>query len=132
MTTGLKQRKLHVPRVLVALLMATAFLVMASIFAPLPSDADDVLFTPSTPLPSTDPHHGLPCIGTLEDRMYHVRAFATDGGPRYSIYDVQGEELAVLMSAERVAEMFPELQLPDLDFSAPSQIMMVEPNNNNW
>ncbi len=116
--------------------MCAAFVVMASVFVPMHSGADGLLLDhadvdqPALDRYSVDPHEGLRSIGELEHRTYHIRVFATDGGPRFSIYDaVDGSEIAALMSAERISELFPELPLDKIDFSSPMQIMMVDPNS---
>ena len=76
---------------------------------------------------STDPHYGLRSLGTIEDKAYEVQVYATDLGPRYTIYDVtDGSELGVLLTAEKATELFPELRI-DVDFSAPNQLMLADP-----
>lgn len=122
--------------------MSAAFLIMASVFVPLQSGADDgwrlsgermSTDESRTPRHSTDPHEGLKSLGSFEHNKYHIRVFATDGGPRFSIYDAQSEaEIAALLSAKRVTELFPEIPLDGIDFSAPDsapvQIMLAEPS----
>lgn len=122
----------NLQRILAAMAMCAAFLVMASVFVPLHSDAGDGMFfqlegDDSRQHPSVDPHEGLESIGELEHRHYRVRVFATDGGPRFTLYDAENDsEIAALMSAERIAELFPELPLDSMDFSSPTQIMLLD------
>jgi len=110
-------------RVLAALGLGSAFLIMASVFSP------DRMMAQSTPPSSmnhrleqspssTDPHEGLRSLGSIESAAHVIQIFATDAGPRYTISSVAGTELGVLMSPEQVRRFFPELDLPDTDFSA--------------
>ena len=128
-----------VRRIGVAVVLAGSFLVMASVFSPQRSKAGDVgtaatdrssMAAPFSD--STDPHEGLRSLGTLEGRTCVVKMFATPDGARYSLYEKStGRELGVLMTPQRVHEWFPELQLPNTDFSAPAErqspLMMAEP-----
>lgn len=123
-----------VRRLVVALALAAAFLVMASVFSPQRSKAGDVSASGSdraSAPSSTDPHEGLRSLGTLEGRNCVVKMFATPDGARYSLYEKPtGRELGVLLTPQRVHEWFPELQLPATDFSAPTgqgPLMMAEP-----
>lgn len=127
-------------RILATAVLGVAFIGMASIFVPFNSQAQDGgTFGPrdsahqASPSFSTDPHEGLGSLGTLEQHCYHVHIYATDVGPRYSVYDsVTGEELAVLLNAERVAELFPDVPLPTMEFGAPMQLMHTDPMGRNW
>lgn len=127
-------------RILATVALGLAFIVMASIFVPFESTAQDSDVTiPRSMTPgqdrveSTDPHEGLGSLGRLERNCYHVHIYATDLGPRYSVYDAaSGKELAVLLTAERVAALFPELPLPSMEFGAPIQLMHVDPMNSDW
>jgi hypothetical protein len=141
-------------RVLVGIALCGAFLVMASVFVPIDTGAGPLVPKPGSnaqpahPAPesysppndpqshhyghSTDPHENLHSIGSLEDGCYIVFIYATDHGPRYTIHDhKERRDLATLITAERVQELFPELPLPDIDFSGPDSPvqMMLAPTN---
>jgi len=139
-TPGKRARWRIVGRIGVAAALATAFLVMASVFSPQRSKAgdlnpqsDDAAGTTDAGLPpSTDPHEGLKSLGSLEGRAHVVHMYATPNGARYSVYEkTTGRELGVLMTPQRMHEWFPEIQLPGMDFSAPTDgqvpLMMAEP-----
>ena len=125
-------------RLIAGITLCIAFLVMASIIVPDPTAAHDEGFESTTdgqpPLdvPTTDPHEGLVSLGSLESRGYFVEFYATSVGPRYTVCDGEGAELGILLSAEQVAEHFPELPLPQVDFSATSTIMLAEPEPQPW
>jgi len=111
-------------RVLAALGLGSAFLIMASVFSPermmgQSTPTSSASRRPAPGVESTDPHDGLSSLGTVESSSHIVKIFATDGGPRYSVYTAGGVELGVLMSPEQVNRYFPELQLPQTDFSVP-------------
>lgn len=128
-------------RFLAGAALVAAFLVMASVFVPLDTGAEPSgsPAVPSLPddfhaermdkpaaRPSVDPHADLRSIGSVEQASYIVYIYSTESGPRYTIYDREAdEELAALLSAERVQELFPQLPLPEIDFSAPVQLMYV-------
>jgi len=112
-------------RVLAVLGLGSAFLIMASVFSPDRMMAQNAPTASSSRRPapvveSTDPHEGLQSLGSVESATHVVKIFATEGGPRYSIYTNDGVELGVLMSAEQVNRFFPDLQLPGTDFSVPT------------
>ncbi len=107
----MRRAALLTQRLLVILALGAAFIVMASIFVPGRTRAGAEPDTARGPhrSSSTDPHEGLLALGTLENGQYRVHIYATESGPRYSIYDAgTGEELGVLMTAEKVARLFPE------------------------
>jgi hypothetical protein len=121
-------------RLVAAVAMVLAFLVMASIFTPDPIRAQNG----PAPLPlvsvpyhavSSDPHEGLEFLGELEHLRYHIHIFASDLGPRYTVLDQYGEALLTLVQAERVAELLPELPVPRLDFRAGpgARLLMLAP-----
>lgn len=123
-----------VEKLVASLALAFAFIVMASIISPAPSQAvdhDDAPHPPAQHHPSTDPHEGLISLGSLEGDEYHIFIYSTDLGPRYSVYNtLDGTELSVLITAERVAQWYPELPLPAIDFDTPDlQIMLAEPEH---
>lgn len=108
-------------RVLAVLGLGSAFLIMASVFSPERMMAQNTPPSrrPASVVESTDPHEGLQSLGSIESATHVVKIFSTEGGPRYSIYTVDDVELGVLMSAEQANRFFPELQLPETDFSVP-------------
>lgn len=129
-----------VRRVIACLVLGSAFVVMASVFSPDRSKAGDVSVSADDPTndsadaksagprgrtsidsDSTNPHEGLRSLGTLESGGYTVHIYSTAVGPRYSVYESgTSRELGSLLTAEQVNQLLPELQLPALDFSAPS------------
>ena len=127
-------------RVIAGVTLFISFLVMASIFVPESSHAGDEGSHGAVnghardgDRHSTDPHAGLLSLGSVEEDCYAVHIYATSRGPRYSVYDMtNGEELGVLLSAEKVSEYFPDLPLPELDFSANTQLMLVDPTVDDW
>ncbi|MCI0364816.1 MAG: hypothetical protein L0Y44_16065 [Phycisphaerales bacterium] len=139
-------------KIAAGLALAVAFLLMASVFSPERSRAgnQDRSTDPSgdaswrATLPpeslSTNPHEGLPSLGSLESHGYIIRMYSTKDGPRYSIYDqATGEELAVLMTLEVAHKNFPEIGLPSMSFTASpdgsksnsSTLMLAEPDD-DW
>lgn len=146
-------------RLIATITLIIAFIVMASIFIPdrtvagpsrsMHAPHDDGEHAPAAtshdPAPaheivhhdafdsfSTDPHHGLTSLGSIEDECYRVNIWVTDLGARYSVHEaVTGELLGTLLTAEQVAAQFPEFDLPTIDFSAPSTLMMAEPHE-DW
>ena len=133
MYPGMSARGRILCRIAVAAGLAAAFLVMASVFSPQRSKAGDLeSVRDGVDATSTNPHEGLRSLGSLESRAHIVNMYSTPDGARYSIYDREtGRELGVLMTPQRLHEWFPELQLPTVDFSAPTDgrvpLMMAEP-----
>ncbi|MHC5005250.1 MAG: hypothetical protein ACYTJ0_19280 [Planctomycetota bacterium] len=131
-----------VERLIAGITLGIAFLVMASIIVPDPTEAHDgdhaATIGPDAShgegpdLPSTDPHEGLRSLGSLDCNGYRLDVYATQVGPRYTVCDPSGDELGVLLTAEQVQAYYPELPLPELDFSASSTIMMAEPESRPW
>jgi hypothetical protein len=157
-------------RLTVLLVFAVAFLAMASVFSPERTKAGGVglnpvdgseqqrMTTPREPHPtaaSIDPHEGLRSLGSLESARYAIHIYATNSGPRYSIYEradqstakvagqgVEGREAGVLLTADQVNQWFPEIQLPAMDFSATDSsvaaeadsatLMLAEPLDAGW
>src|SRR5262245_8387718 len=139
-----------VRRIGVAFVLAGAFIVMASVFSPQRSKAGDPSVVDganasetSSLAQSTNPHEGLRSLGSLESRGYVIHMYATSnpgsdaegrggtGGALYSVYEKSsGRDLGALMTPEHVQQWFPEVQLPTLDFSAPTgqpALMLAEP-----
>ncbi len=117
---------LHSPslkrRILIAIPMVVAFLVMASVFTPDRTQAIERRAAPATDnaveprendKASTDPHTGLTPLGALETTDYTIEIYAGEDGPRYTVIDDgSGAYLATLITVEKVAEFFQDLQLP--------------------
>jgi hypothetical protein len=117
-----------VEKLVAGLALAFAFVVMASIFTPAPSVADGNGHGQGAAHGSTNPHEGLAMLGSLEGGRYIIRIYGTDVGPRYSVYDAPtGEELSVLITAERIAEWYPEINLPAIQFDSAGHIMLADP-----
>lgn len=129
-----------VQRIVASVLLIAAFVVMASVFSPRRSTAqhenDNEAISATTR--STDAHEGLRSLGTLHDVRYIVHMYATDAGPRFTIVERQSSrELGTLLSSEQVQRAFPELNLPQLDFSVPTHgeswqppsLMLAEPRD---
>jgi hypothetical protein len=118
-------------------MLAFAFVVMASVFSPYRSQADQPspysiansgAVSISDPSSSASAHDGLRSLGTIETTVYLVQIFCTEGGPRYSIYErASRRELGILLSAEQVEAAYPEISLPTTDFSAPVDQSEFEP-----
>ena len=141
-------------RVLSGMALVLAFMVMASVFSPERTRAGGL----SDPLPgipphsveygtvdrivveqsgssngSVNPHEGLNSLGAIEDRGYTIHIYATEVGPRYSIYEnATGREIGALLSAEKVHQGFPELNLPTMEFNADSPLMLVDTPRSQW
>jgi hypothetical protein len=133
----------RIERLVAGTILCLAFLVMASIIVPAPTQAgaqresapgveplSAMAPGPAGPPFSTDPHDGLRALGTLERSGCMVTIFATTLGPRFTIRDLEnGEELGTLLDAQQVHAAFPDLDLPRLDFSADEDrsLMLAEP-----
>ena len=119
-----------VERLAAGVTLAVAFLLMASVFAPDRTRAEEE--QPADGLGqalSTDPHAGLTALGNIEGDRYTVRIFAAEPEPLYSIYSaVDGKELAVLLTSEQVARRFPDLRLSEMDYRTGSPIMLADPD----
>lgn len=113
-----------------AMALFVAFLFMASIFVPDPSQAGDLVGAPAAH--SAAARNGLPSLGQLEGDRYEVKVFATPSGPLYSVYDRSGTELASLLTAQQVAERFPQLPLPDARAAEPLKLMDTNTGQGDW
>ena len=110
--------------------LCLAFVLMASIFAPDRTQAEEKerRSLEQSSEPSTDPHAGLVSLGTIEDDQYVVHIFAGETGPLYSVYDAaDGRQLGLLLNAEEVAEWFPQLPIPSMGHPAGPPISMADP-----
>ena len=150
-----------VRRVLATVLCVMAFAVMASIFSPDRTRAGGLsdqpwagippksveypeslinlgsmhLIAPHTEfeLPSSDPHEGLQSLGIIEDCAYTIHIFATEGGPRFTVYErATGKECGALLSSSQVHQAFPDLQIPTMEFDADSPLMLADPVQEFW
>ena len=119
-------------RVVAGTCLAFAFLVMASIFNPGGSHADDAAGQGTTYVSTA--HEGLVSLGTIEGEGLHVLVFSTDDGPRYTVIDAEDRrELGTLLTEEQVASRFPELNLRSMNIDdSTGPIMMVDPDTNRW
>jgi hypothetical protein len=119
-------------RIVTILGLCIAFALMASIFAPDWTQAEEDHSRRAEPAgePGTDPHVGLFSLGIIEDDRYEVHIYAGEFGPLYSIYDAaDGHEVAVLLDAEEVAEWFPELPIPAMGFPADAPVGLADPES---
>lgn len=117
-------------RIVTILGLCVAFALMASIFAPdwTQAEEDHSLASEPTGEPAVDPHAGLFSLGILEDDQYEVHIYAGEFGPLYSVYDAaDGRELGVLLDAEEVAEWFPRLPIPAMGFPADAPVGLADP-----
>jgi hypothetical protein len=132
----------YLKRIVVVLGLGVAFIVMASIFTPERSPAgsprrstngaaEGARARTDAAIISADAHDGLRSLGVIESGRYLIAIFATDLGPRYTIFDGDSQqELGTLLTAAQVQQLLPEVDLSTLDFSAPSAqqpLMLVEP-----
>jgi hypothetical protein len=122
-------------RVIAGICLTIAFVVMASVFTPGGSHAeDDQRHAADLIRNSADAHAGLPSLGVIEDDVYRVEIYATDHGPRYTIFDLeQGLEVGTLLTLDTASARFPDLRLPDMnrhDVSGP--VMMADPPQGAW
>ncbi len=129
------------PRLLTALALAIGFLFMASVFTPDPSQAEfakpasdlSQSNSPFNKSHSASPYTGMTSLGRIEGTQYNVEIFATPIGPRFSVWGIDGQELATLMTRKQVTRYFgEELPLPDLQANSPLQLMHVEPIHADW
>lgn len=121
-------------RLVASVILLIAFLVMASVFVPRRSQAHDRPgpVGDATSSHSTSPEKTLPSLGQLESGRFTIKLFATHRGPRYSVLDDKGTELAGLLTAEQVAERFPDLPLPDVYADAPVHLMNTSTVGSDW
>ena len=107
----------------VALLVA--FLVMASIFAPVQVTAIPALGPiEGPPLQySSEFRENMSLLGELESNDYRIKFYATAKGPLYTVYDKDGVELAELLTPRQIADQFPSLPLTDAQAEVPLKMM---------
>ena len=126
------ERSAIIRRVVIAATLAVAFLIMASVFNPGLSQADEASRAPSQHVErhSTDPHDGLTCLGVLQHGRFNIELFAGATAPLYSVYDRDGNLLATLRTAAQIEQQFPDLPIHSLDADTPApptQLLLVEP-----
>lgn len=130
-----------IPRLLTAIALAIGFLFMASVFTPVQSQAEFKSTTSQLSQPSssnnknysTSPYTGMTSLGRIEGTIYTVEIFATPIGPRFSVWGLDGQELATLMTRKQVTRYFGEdLPLHDLQANSPLQLMHAEPIHADW
>ncbi len=123
-------RSTTIEKLVAGLALAFAFIVLASIFVPADTHAeDDQPLGAGAREHSTDAHAGLHSLGTLLSGKYEVHIYSTDVGARYTVYDrADGYELSTLITAEKVAEWYPDLPLNTIHFDTPVQLMLAEPD----
>ena len=129
-------------RLIAGICLTIAFVVMASVFNPGGSHAEDhhgataahSHLDAALPPGSSDPHLGLPSLGAVEDDGYRIEIYATDSGPRYTIIDLKrGLEVGTLLSIEQATDWFPDLHLPDMNIDdASGPVMMADPPHPGW
>lgn len=127
------QQSTLVEKLVAGLSLGFAFIVMASIFSPSDTAAENVGHGNHVESGhfSTDPHEGLTSLGSIENGNYRMMIFSTDLGPRYSIYNRQTDELlATLITSEKVQERFPDLPLQTMDFTTPDLLLFTGPHAN--
>jgi hypothetical protein len=99
-------------RLIAAVTLCIAFVVMASIFAPDRSKAGEAGA-------ASDPHAQLRLLGTLESHGLVVRMYATSAGPRYSVWDSTGSKsMATLLSREEMSREFPDVPVDNMHAGA--------------
>ncbi|MCZ6834135.1 MAG: hypothetical protein O7G85_00020 [Planctomycetota bacterium] len=121
-----------IEKLVAGLALSFALIVMASIISPSSSVAEHKSSTSDhhENAYSTDPHEGLASLGSLEGKRYVIEAYATEHGPRYSIYNISNHEvLSVLITSERVSNWYPEVNLSEIRFDSPTALMMVDPQS---
>ncbi len=115
-------------RFVASVLLVGAFLVMASIFAPDPLQAQldgvpkhVVIERPSRY--SSDFLLAMTLLGEIESGEHTVKFYATEDGPLYSVYDKSGRMLAELITPDQIADRFPTLPLTDAHAEVPLKII---------
>ncbi|MFN7021087.1 MAG: hypothetical protein ACK4WH_07135 [Phycisphaerales bacterium] len=118
-----------------------AFLLLASVFDPDPSSANDHHVpgvTDTSPRRTAEvvdhllsrPHpRGWPNLGMLQGMDYFVLVHGSPNGPRYTVCSRLGEVLEPDLAADEVYRAFPDLDIPgmrlDPDAGAASPPMML-------
>ena len=100
-------------RLLIVACFGTAFVVMASIFVPIGSQAEVAARIP----------RGARSLGRLESSRYVVEIFATTEGARYTVYGRDGSVMGQMLTADQVAARFDGLDIPDARADVPLEDM---------
>lgn len=127
------QKSTLVEKLVAGLSLGFAFIVMASIFSPAHTVAENTGHEQHGDPGhfSTDPHEGMTSLGSIENGNYRMMIYGTDFGPRYSIYNIETDELlATLISSEKVQERFPDLPLQTMEFTTPDILLFTNPQAN--
>ncbi len=105
--------------------LLVAFLVMASIFAPVQVTAVPALGPIAGPSQqySSEFHGNMALLGEIESNDYRIKFYATAKGPLYTVYDKNGVELAELLTPRQIADQFPSLPLTDAQADVPLKMM---------
>ncbi len=105
--------------------LLVAFLVMASIFAPVQVTAVPGLGSVEGPSQqySSEFHGNMALLGEIESNDYRIKFYATARGPLYTVYDKNGVELAELLTPRQIADQFPSLPLTDAQADVPLKMM---------
>ncbi len=119
----LKSRRFIAP-----VLLVSAFLVMASIFAPdrLQAQLDGVPAPIAVERPSRYSSAflgAMTLLGEIESGEHTVKFYATEHGPLYTVYDKSGRMLAELLTPDQIADLFPTLPLTDAHAEVPLKII---------
>ncbi len=117
-----------VTRVIVAIVLVGGFVVMASVFVPGRLEARD---SGSFAL-SPELRKSLPSLGEVISGHYRVTIHAGPSGPLYSVYDDDGQPLALFVSAKHVSRRFPDLPLPEAHAETLMRLMDTPTGDGDW
>ena len=127
---SMKRLSPTVERLAAGVTLAVAFILMASVFAPNRTRAQEEW--PAAGFgyaASIDPHAGLASLGVIEGDQYIVRIFAAEPEPLFSVYSAADRrELGVLLTAVQVTGRFPDLPLSEMDYGTGESIMLADPD----
>lgn len=84
----------------------------------------DVTLTQDT----SDPHAGLPLLGSLEGPCYRTLIYGTDVGPRFTVIPIgEQDPVAVLLDSRTLTKYFPDVPQPTVASNGELQVMYVDP-----
>lgn len=115
----------NMQRLVAAIALGIAFVVMASVFAPARSSGTegDAADQGSTAVSVSG------SLGVIEDDRYLIAIDATEHGPRYSVHRASdGALLDALLTAREVAELYPDVPISDLSASSKTTLMLADPH----
>jgi hypothetical protein len=116
-------------RLIAGMVLAIAFLVMASVFRPDPTEAGGDGSNGESATHSASAHEGLRSLGSIEDDEFLVHLSACAEAPLYTVIDrADGLEVGTLMSADDVSLYFPDLPISEMDFTTRVQLMLADPS----